>query len=78
MVVAVARPTKRPHTANLIARKAVPADLRHLIGKTEFVRSLPTAKPSEATRPYAETLAGWEAQVAAARAKLRGDPRPVA
>lgn len=34
MVVPMARPTKRPHTANLIARKVVPAEVRHLIGKT--------------------------------------------
>lgn len=73
MVLPMARPTKRPHTRSLLARKVIPPDVRHVFGKTEFVRSLRTSDPAAAKRLQAEIMAEWERQIGAARAQLRGE-----
>ena len=57
MVLAMSRPTKRKRSSFIYFRKAVPEDLRPLVGKTEIVRSLGTRDPLDAQRRHAEMAA---------------------
>ncbi len=69
----MSRPTKRPHTRNLLARKVIPVKLRPIFNdQTEFVRSTGTAEPADAKRLNAQLLAEWEGQIKAAWGLLRG------
>jgi hypothetical protein len=65
MALAMARPSKHPKTGVYRFRKAVPDDLRALVGKTEVIRSLGTKDPREASRKFhavaAEVAAEWDA-----------------
>ena len=57
MPLMMARPTKHPKTGVYQFRRAVPNDLRALVGKREEKRSLGTKDPEEAKRRFAEVLA---------------------
>lgn len=71
MALAMARPWKHPKTGIYWLRKAVPEDLRSLVGKREEKRSLKTRDPAEAKRLHLEALAQLEAQWA----NLRSGPQ---
>lgn len=73
MVFLMVRPTKQAGSHFLHAQKGV----RAILGRTEFKASLRGEDRGEITRQHAELIAGWEAQIAAARAQLRGDRRCV-
>jgi len=75
MVLLMARPTKLQGSRFLYARKVVPKDVRAILGRTEFKAPLRGEGRAEIARQHAELIAGWEAQIAAARAQLRGDLR---
>ena len=75
MVLPMPRPTSRPDSRFLQARKIIPAELRPILGRREFKRPLRAICPAEVKRLHLEAMAEWEAQLAAARAKLRGDLR---
>jgi integrase len=53
MVLMMSRPHKHPKTGVYYFRRAVPADLRPIIGKREELRSLGTKDPSEARQLHA-------------------------
>ncbi len=50
MALAITQPTKHPKTGGYRVRKAVPKDLRAVVGKREPVRSLGTKDAAEARR----------------------------
>lgn len=52
MALPMSRPFKHPKTGVFWLRKAVPADLRFLVGKREELRSLNTKDPDEAKRLF--------------------------
>ena len=54
MVLAMSRPFKHPKTGIYYFRKAVPDDLRAIIGKREEKRSLQTKNPADAKVAYAK------------------------
>lgn len=62
MVLSMARPQKHRKTGVYQFRKAVPRDLRPLLGKTEEVRSLRTKDIAEARRRHAEVALEIEAK----------------
>lgn len=62
-----------PQNWNLSARKAVPEDLRKLVGKREEKVSLQTRDPAEAKVRHAKALAELEARWA----NLRAGPVPL-
>jgi hypothetical protein len=68
MVLAAARPWKHPKTGIYWLRKAVPEDLRPLIGKREEKRSLKTRDPAEAKRRHSEAFTELDTQWANLRA----------
>ena len=53
----------------------MPPEVRAIIGKSELVQTLGTTDPAEAKRRHREIMAGFEAQIAAARSQLRGETR---
>lgn len=57
MVLAMARPFKHPQTGAYWFRRAVPKDLRTVVGKREYLRSLRTKDPSQARTPHANVAA---------------------
>lgn len=67
MALAMARPWKHPRTGMYWLRRAVPADLRPLVGKREEKRTLGTRDPEEAKRKHLEALAELESRWAALR-----------
>ena len=75
MVLPMPRPTSRPDSRFLQARKIIPAELRPILGRREFKRPLRATCRAEVKRLHLEAMAEWDAQIAAARAKLRGDLR---
>jgi hypothetical protein len=81
MALAMARPWKHPRTGMYWLRRAVPADLRPLVGKREEKRTLGTRDPEEAKRKHVEALAELESRWAALRAgglapaSVAGTPR---
>lgn len=60
MALAMSRPWKHPKSGMYWLRKAVPDDLRRVIGKREEKRSLRTRDPAEAKRLHAQALADLE------------------
>ena len=66
----MSRPFKHPDTHVYYFRKAVPADLRPILGKVEVKRSLGTKSAAEARLKFAEV----EAEVAAEWKRLRAEP----
>lgn len=75
MAFLMARPIKLAGSRFPYARKVVPADVRGILGRTEFKRPLRGETAAENRRLHAETLARWEAEIGAARAKLKGEAR---
>ena len=71
MPLSMSRPWKHPDSGVYWFRRAVPADLRALVGKREEKRSLQTKDPSIARRRHADALAEVEARWA----NLRGGGR---
>ncbi|SBW12739.1 Site-specific recombinase XerD [uncultured Alphaproteobacteria bacterium] len=73
MVLAMSRPVKHPKTGVYYFRKAVPEDLRTLVGKREEKVSLGTKNPADAKLAHAriaeEVEARWKA--------LRSQPEPL-
>lgn len=73
MVLAMSRPTKHTKTGVYYFRKAVPEDLRSLVGKREEKISLGTKNPADAKLAHAriaeEVEARWKA--------LRSQPEPL-
>lgn len=69
MVLAMSRPWKHPETGSYYFRKAVPDDLRPLIGKREEKRSLRTKDPAVAKQRHTEVAAEVERAWRAYRAK---------
>jgi integrase len=67
MALAMARPWKHPKTGIYWLRKRVPDDLRALVGKQEYKRSLKTKDPAEAKRLHAASLAEIESLWSALR-----------
>jgi integrase len=68
MPLMMSRPWKHPKTGVYCLRRAVPQDLRSLVGKREEKRSLGTRDPAEAKRLHAKALAELEARWANLRA----------
>lgn len=62
MPLTMSRPWKHPDSGVYWFRRAVPAELRALVGKREEKRSLQTKDPSIARRRHAEALAEVEAR----------------
>jgi len=60
MVLMMSRPFKHPKTGVYQFRKAVPMDLRPILGKVEEKRSLRTKDPAEARQRHAEVAAEVE------------------
>ncbi len=75
MVLRVARPVRRPESKFPQARKVVPAEVRHILGRSEFKRSLRGTDDAENKRLHCQWLAEWEAQIAAAQAQREGKLR---
>ncbi|TFV74605.1 hypothetical protein E4K64_17320 [Bradyrhizobium frederickii] len=73
MPLAMSRPWKHPKTGIYQLRKAVPDDLRKLVGKREEKVSLQTRDPAEAKVRHAKALAELEARWA----NLRAGPKPL-
>lgn len=73
MPLAMSRPWKHPKTGIYQLRKAVPEDLRKLVGKREEKVSLQTRDPAEAKVRHAKALAELEARWA----NLRAGPVPL-
>jgi Phage integrase, N-terminal SAM-like domain len=73
MPLAMSRPWKHPKTGIYQLRKAVPEDLRKLVGKREEKVSLQTRDPAEAKVRHANALAELEARWA----NLRAGPIPL-
>ncbi|MCK1683799.1 tyrosine-type recombinase/integrase [Bradyrhizobium sp. 147] len=73
MPLAMSRPWKHPKTGIYQLRKAVPEDLRKLVGKREEKVSLQTRDPAEAKVRHANALAELEARWA----NLRAGPVPL-
>ena len=73
MPLAMSRPWKHPKTGIYQLRKAVPEDLRKLIGKREEKVSLRTRDPAEAKLRHATALAELEVRWA----NLRAGPAPL-
>ena len=73
----MARPTKLPGSRHPYARKVVPADVRAILGRTEFKRPLHGGTCGERRQQHAEALAEWEAEIEAARAQVRGQAPPL-
>ena len=74
MALAMARPWKHPKTGVYWLRKAVPKELRAIIGKLEEKKTLGTKEPAEAKRLHASALADLEAQWAQLRDRLASQP----
>lgn len=70
MVLFTARPFKHPTTGVYYFRKAVPADLKPVLGKSEVKQSLSTKDPAQAC----ELFSAVAAQVAAEWKLLRAEP----
>lgn len=70
MVLFMARPFKHPTTGVYYFRKAVPADLKRVLGKSEVKQSLGTKDPAQAR----ELFSAVAAQVAAEWKLLRAEP----
>lgn len=70
MVLLMARPFKHPTTGVYYFRKAVPADLKRILGKSEVKQSLGTKDPAQAR----ELFSAVAAQVAAEWKVLRAEP----
>lgn len=68
MPLAMSRPWKHPKTGIYQLRKAVPDDLRKIVGKREEKVSLQTRDPGEAKQRFAKALAELEARWANLRA----------
>jgi integrase len=66
------RPTRNPKTLNYEIRKAVPAELRAIVGQRELKRSLGTKKADEAARKAPDVIAEFNARIEAAHAQLAG------
>lgn len=75
MVLSMPRPSPHPKTGVYRARKAVPAELRAIVGKRELIETLGTKDPAEAKRRHPEVLERFEAILGAARARLTGQSR---
>lgn len=73
MPLAMSRPWKHPKTGIYQLRKAVPDELRSLVGKREEKVSLQTRDPAEAKVRHAKALAELEARWA----NLRAGPKPL-
>jgi hypothetical protein len=67
MVLSMARPHKHPKTGVFWFRKAVPKDLRTIVGKLEELRSLRTKDPLKAREVHASVAAEIEAHWKALR-----------
>lgn len=73
MPLAMSRPWKHPKTGIYQLRKAVPEDLRKIVGKREEKVSLQTRDPGEAKQRFAKALAELEVRWA----NLRAGPKPL-
>ncbi len=73
MPLAMSRPWKHPKSGIYQLRKAVPEDLRKVVGKREEKLSLDTRDPAEAKLRFAKALAELEARWA----NLRAGPKPL-
>ena len=71
MVLAMSRPHKDSRGVYWLRRK-VPADLRHILGRTEYKRSLRTRDPEEAARRFPAAYQESAECFALARAQLAG------
>ena len=73
--VRVCRPLSDKQRAVLarIATKAVPEDLRAILGRREFKRALRGGTTAEIGAQHRALMDEWEAEITTARAKLRGD-----
>jgi hypothetical protein len=76
MVLAMSRPWKHPDSGVYWFRKAVPVELRVLVGKREEKRSLQTKDPAEARRLHATIAAEIEAKWANPRSCVYRKPYP--
>ncbi|MEY9135039.1 integrase [Bradyrhizobium diazoefficiens] len=74
MPLIMSRPWKHPKTGIYQLRRAVPEDLRALVGKREEKVSLQTRDPAEAKQRFATALAELEVRWA----NLRAGPKPLA
>lgn len=73
MPLLMSRPWKHPKTGIYQLRRAVPEDLRALVGKREEKVSLQTRDPTEAKQRFAKALAELELRWA----NLRAGPKPL-
>lgn len=75
MVLAMSRPQRHPKTGVYRSRKAVPQELRGIVGKRELIESLGTKDPKVALERHPAVLARFDAILAAARDQLAGRTR---
>jgi hypothetical protein len=71
MPLAMSRPWKHPKSVVYWLRRAVPAELRRLVGKREEKQTLGTKEPAEAKRLHAKALADLEVRWSNLRAGSR-------
>src|ERR1700704_3036603 len=76
MVLLMSRPFKRPVTGVYYFRKAVPDDLRAVVGKREVKRSLRTKDPAEARSKFAVAAAAVDAEWTELRRRNTALSRP--
>ncbi|WP_449409883.1 DUF6538 domain-containing protein [Methylobacterium komagatae] len=76
MALAMARPWKHPDTGIFWLRRAVPADLRALVGKREEKRTLGTRDPSEAKVRHVVEMARLEERWARLRRGVTAEAPP--
>ena len=75
MVLAMARPTRRPESRFPLARKVVPKDVQAILGRTEFKQALRGGTPAEINTQHRTLLDRWEAEIETAHARSRGELR---
>jgi integrase len=76
MALSMSRPMKHSKTGVYYYRKAVPDDLRTLVGKREWKQSLETKDPAEARRKHAAVAAKVEAEIRELRRRNDALSRP--
>ena len=76
MALPMSRPIRHSHTGVYYYRKAVPDDLRAVVGKREWKQSLATKDPAEARRKHAAVAARVEAEISELRRRNDRLSRP--
>lgn len=68
----MAKPVRVKGSPHLHSRLTVPKDVRHLIGRTEFLAALKAPTEAQRQAEHLANIADWKGRIEAARAKLSG------